>query len=113
VRRRYYQLAYGGNFDGGGHEAVRQPITVTIGDLTAVIDGEVRPNVDFFGLPGTAAVAKDFHVVRAIRALAAIDPRALRPGFRRRNRARPRASHRAARVRGRRFQDRAARGVAR
>ena len=33
----------------------------------------LRPVADFFGLPGTAAVAKDFHVVRAIRALAAID----------------------------------------
>jgi len=33
----------------------------------------LRPVVDFFGLPGTATVAKDFHVVRAIRALAALD----------------------------------------
>ena len=33
----------------------------------------LRPIVDFFGLPGTAAVAKDFYVVRAICALAAID----------------------------------------
>ena len=33
----------------------------------------LRPVVDFFGLPGTAAVAKDFYVVRAIRVLAAID----------------------------------------
>ncbi len=33
----------------------------------------LRPVVDFFGLPGTAAVAKDFHVVRAIAAVAAID----------------------------------------
>ena len=33
----------------------------------------LRPIVDFFGLPGTAAVAKDFFVVRAIAALAAID----------------------------------------
>ena len=33
----------------------------------------LRPVADFFGLPGTAAVAKDFHVVRAIRALASID----------------------------------------
>ena len=33
----------------------------------------LRPISDFFGLQGTAAVAKDFHVVRAIRALAAID----------------------------------------
>lgn len=33
----------------------------------------LRAIADFFGLPGTAAVAKDFHVVRAIRALAALD----------------------------------------
>lgn len=33
----------------------------------------LRPIVDFFGLPGTAAVAKDFFVVRAIAALTAID----------------------------------------
>ena len=33
----------------------------------------LRPIVDFFGLPGTAPVAKDFHVVRAIRALALLD----------------------------------------
>ena len=34
---------------------------------------DVRPVVDFFGLPNTAVVAKDFHVVRAIRALAVLD----------------------------------------
>jgi len=33
----------------------------------------LRPIVDFFGLPGTAAVAKDFFVVRAIAAVATID----------------------------------------
>lgn len=33
----------------------------------------LRPVADFFGLSGTAAVAKDFFVVRAIAALAAID----------------------------------------
>ena len=33
----------------------------------------LRPIVDFFGLPGTAQVAKDFFVVRAIRTLAALD----------------------------------------
>lgn len=33
----------------------------------------LRPIADFFGLPGTAPVAKDFHVVRAIAALAAVD----------------------------------------
>ena len=37
------------------------------------LPGNLRAVADFFGLPGTAAVAKDFHVVRAIRALAAID----------------------------------------
>jgi hypothetical protein len=31
------------------------------------------PIADFFGLPGTAAVAKDFHVVRAIQVITAID----------------------------------------
>ena len=34
---------------------------------------DVRSVVDFFGLPNTAVVAKGFHVVRAIRALAALD----------------------------------------
>ncbi len=33
----------------------------------------LRPIVDFFGLPGTAVVAKDFFVVRAIRTLVALD----------------------------------------
>lgn len=33
----------------------------------------LRPVADFFGLPGTAVVTKDFHVVRAIRALAMLD----------------------------------------
>ncbi len=33
----------------------------------------LRPVADFFGLPGTAVVAKDFHVVRAIRTLATLD----------------------------------------
>ena len=37
------------------------------------LPSNLRPIADFFGLPGTAAVAKDFHVVRAIRALAAVD----------------------------------------
>mgnify|MGYP007034372081 CR=1 FL=1 len=32
------------------------------------LSADVRPVVDFFGLPNTAVVAKDFHVVRAIRA---------------------------------------------
>lgn len=33
----------------------------------------LRAVADFFGLPGTAVVAKDFHVVQAIRALAAFN----------------------------------------
>lgn len=33
----------------------------------------LRAVADYFGLPGTAAVAKDFHVVRAIAAIAALD----------------------------------------
>ncbi len=33
----------------------------------------LRPVADFFGLPSMASVAKDFYVVRAIKALAAID----------------------------------------
>jgi hypothetical protein len=33
----------------------------------------LRPVADFFGLVGTPPVEKDFHVVRAIRALAALD----------------------------------------
>lgn len=37
------------------------------------LPGNLRPVANFFGLPGTAPVAKDFHVVRAIRALAALD----------------------------------------
>ena len=37
------------------------------------LPGNLRPVADFFGLPGTAPVAKDFHVVRAIRVLAALD----------------------------------------
>ncbi|WP_158920958.1 nucleotidyl transferase AbiEii/AbiGii toxin family protein [Acidisphaera sp. S103] len=37
------------------------------------LPGNLRPIVDFFGLPGSAVVAKDFFVVRAIRILAAID----------------------------------------
>jgi hypothetical protein len=39
------------------------------------LPANLRPVVDFFGLPGTAVVAKDFHVVKAIAALAAIDAR--------------------------------------
>lgn len=34
---------------------------------------DLRPVADFFGLPGTAAVAKDYHVVRAIRAVSSVD----------------------------------------
>jgi hypothetical protein len=41
--------------------------------LSDELPANLRPVVDFFGLPNTATVAKDFHVVRAIRALAALD----------------------------------------
>jgi predicted nucleotidyltransferase component of viral defense system len=41
--------------------------------LSDELPTDLRPVVDFFGLPNTAVVAKDFHVVRAIRALAALD----------------------------------------
>jgi predicted nucleotidyltransferase component of viral defense system len=41
--------------------------------LSTELPHDLRPVADFFGLPGTAAVAKDFHVVRAIGALAALD----------------------------------------
>jgi hypothetical protein len=41
--------------------------------LSDELPGNLRAVADFFGLPGTAAVAKDFHVVRAIRALATLD----------------------------------------
>jgi hypothetical protein len=41
--------------------------------LSDELPGDLRPVVDFFGLPGTAVVIKDFHVVRAIRVLAAFD----------------------------------------
>jgi hypothetical protein len=41
--------------------------------LSDELPADLRPVVDFFGLPNTAVVAKDFHVVRAIRALAALD----------------------------------------
>ena len=34
---------------------------------------DLRAVADFFGLPGSAPVAKDFHVVRVIKALAALD----------------------------------------
>jgi Nucleotidyl transferase AbiEii toxin, Type IV TA system len=41
--------------------------------LSDELPDNLRPIVDFFGLPGSAVVAKDFFVVRAIRVLAAID----------------------------------------
>jgi len=41
--------------------------------LNDELPDNLRPVADFFGLPGTAVVAKDFHVVRAIRALAMLD----------------------------------------
>jgi hypothetical protein len=41
--------------------------------LSDELPDNLRPVADFFGLLGTAPVAKDFHVVRAIRALVALD----------------------------------------
>jgi hypothetical protein len=41
--------------------------------LSDELPDNLRPVADFFGLPGTAAVAKDFFVVRAIRTLVAMD----------------------------------------
>jgi len=41
--------------------------------LSGELPDNLRPIVDFFGLPGTAAVAKDFFVVQAIRVVAALD----------------------------------------
>lgn len=41
--------------------------------MSGELPSDLRPIADFFGLPNTAVVAKDFHVVRAIRALAAFD----------------------------------------
>jgi predicted nucleotidyltransferase component of viral defense system len=41
--------------------------------LSDELPDDLRAVADFFGLPGTASVAKDFYVVRAIKALAAID----------------------------------------
>ena len=41
--------------------------------MSGEVPENLRPIADFFGLLGTAAVAKDFHVVRAIRALASLD----------------------------------------
>ena len=40
-----------------------------------------RPVADFFGLPEAATVAKDFHVVRAIETIAAIDAAPFAPIF--------------------------------
>lgn len=37
------------------------------------LPGNLRPVADFFGLVGTAPVEKDFHVVRALAAVASID----------------------------------------
>jgi hypothetical protein len=41
--------------------------------LSDELPANLRPIADFFGLPGTAPVAKDFHVVRAIRAITTVD----------------------------------------
>ncbi len=37
------------------------------------LPGNLRPIADFFGLPGAAQVEKDFHVVRVIQTIAALD----------------------------------------
>jgi hypothetical protein len=41
--------------------------------LSGELDDDLVPVVDFFGLPSKASVTKDFHVVRAIRAVMAVD----------------------------------------
>jgi hypothetical protein len=41
--------------------------------LSDELPTDLRPVADFFGLIGTAPVEKDFHVVRAIRTIAAMD----------------------------------------
>ena len=41
--------------------------------MSGELPQDLRPIADFFGLPGTAAVAKDFHVVRAIRIIASLN----------------------------------------
>jgi Nucleotidyl transferase AbiEii toxin, Type IV TA system len=41
--------------------------------LSDELPDNLRAVADFFGLPGSAPVAKDFHVVRAIKVLAALD----------------------------------------
>jgi hypothetical protein len=41
--------------------------------LSDDLPSDLRPVAGFFGLPGTASVTKDFYVVRAITAVAAID----------------------------------------
>jgi len=41
--------------------------------LSDELPGNLRHAADFFGLPDTAAVTKDFHVVRAIKTIAAVD----------------------------------------
>jgi hypothetical protein len=41
--------------------------------LSDELPTDLGPIVQFFRLPGTAPVAKDFHVVRAINAIAALD----------------------------------------
>jgi len=41
--------------------------------LSVELPDNLRPVVDFFGLPSTATVTKDFYVVQAIKALASVD----------------------------------------
>ncbi|HXZ02693.1 MAG TPA: hypothetical protein VEI03_22065 [Stellaceae bacterium] len=38
------------------------------------LPGDLRPVVDFFSLPDTAVVEKDWYVVKALAAIASIDP---------------------------------------
>lgn len=45
------------------------------------LPNDLRPIVDFFGLPDTAVVEKDWHVVKALAAIAALDPAPLRLVF--------------------------------
>jgi len=42
--------------------------------LSNDLPGDLRPVVDFFSLPDTAVVEKDWYVVKALAAIASIDP---------------------------------------
>lgn len=41
--------------------------------MSGELPDNLRAIADFFGLPGSAPVAKDFHVVQAIKTLATLD----------------------------------------